>query len=119
WLEADIGCWNSMLEAIGTLESFGAVVHAAADIRPAADAAALTRTNALGTAHVLEAARRWGARHFTYISSLSCIGRPVQFPIGEEHPPGPLTAYGHAKYCGEGLSLLADSDTLRTCALRI
>jgi nucleoside-diphosphate-sugar epimerase len=119
WLAADISDWASMQQAVEKLGSCDTVVHAAAAIREEVGALVCTQVNALGTAHVLEAAKRWQAQHFIYISGLNVLAHPLEDPITEQHPVGPRTAYGHAKYYSEGLVQLADSPSMGTCALRV
>ncbi len=76
------------------------VVHAAGLTR-SAGAAAFTRVNVEGTAAVVDAANRIGAR-LIYISSQAAIGASA--PGGEsteDDPPRPLNAYGRSKLDAE------------------
>jgi UDP-glucose 4-epimerase len=61
------------------------------------------RVNALGTAHVLEAARRAEVRRAVYASSAQVYGRPEVQPVAESTPCRPVTPYGASKLCGEVL----------------
>jgi len=66
-----------------------------------ADPIAGFRVNALGTAHVLEAARRAGVRRVVYTSSAQVYGRPEARPVAESAPCQPVNPYGASKLCGE------------------
>lgn len=59
------------------------------------------QVNALGTLHVLEAARQARVRRFVYVSTSEIYGRATEFPIRESCTPWPLTVYGSSKLAGE------------------
>lgn len=59
------------------------------------------QVNALGTVHVLNAARDHGVRRVIYTSTSEVYGRPRHQPIRESHPTEPVTPYGASKLCGE------------------
>ena len=59
------------------------------------------QVNALGTLHVLEAARAAGVRRFVCVSTSEIYGRAREFPITENATPWPLTVYGSSKLAGE------------------
>ncbi|NOZ27272.1 MAG: NAD-dependent epimerase/dehydratase family protein [Chloroflexi bacterium] len=59
------------------------------------------RVNALGTVHVLTAARRAGVRRVVYTSSAQVYGRPESLPVAEDVPCRPVTPYGAGKLSGE------------------
>lgn len=59
------------------------------------------QVNALGTLHVLEAAREARVRRFVYVSTSEIYGRATEFPIRESCTPWPLTVYGSSKLAGE------------------
>jgi UDP-glucose 4-epimerase len=56
--------------------------------------------NVQGTVHMLECARRAGAKKFVYAASSSCYGL-AQTPTREDHPIVPLYPYALSKYQGE------------------
>jgi UDP-glucose 4-epimerase len=58
-------------------------------------------TNVLGTAHVLECARRAGVRKFVYAASSSCYGIAEDLPTSEGAPLRPEYPYALSKYQGE------------------
>lgn len=59
------------------------------------------QVNALGTLHVLEAARSAKVKRFVYVSTSEIYGRAKEFPITENCTPWPLTVYGSSKLAGE------------------
>ncbi len=61
------------------------------------------RSNVLGTAAMLEAARRLDASRFVYASSAAVYGEPVRLPVDEDHPLRPANLYGATKLAGENL----------------
>ena len=79
------------------------VFHLAAqiDVRVSvADPALDARTNVLGTLHVLEGARRAGARKVVFASSGGTIYGavdPDDLPVDEQHPQVPVSPYGVSK----------------------
>lgn len=60
--------------------------------------------NVLGTAHMLECARRAGVEKFIYAASSSCYGL-AQVPTREDHPIDPRYPYALSKYQGEQAAL--------------
>lgn len=79
------------------------LVHAAASYRDPEDWAEDTRTNVLGTANVVRAARRAGARRLIYFQTALCYGlRPLEQPITLNHPLRPEgSSYSISKTAGE------------------
>lgn len=79
------------------------VFHLAAqiDVRVSVSDPALdARTNVLGTLHVLEGARRAGARKVVFASSGGTIYgavAPEDLPVNESHPQVPVSPYGVSK----------------------
>ena len=61
------------------------------------------RVNVMGTANLLELARRVDAQKFVYASSVAVYGEPEYLPIDEEHPLKPANLYGATKLMGEQL----------------
>ena len=59
------------------------------------------RSNALGTACVVEAARRAGVRKLVYAASSSCYGIPDSYPTRETAEARPQYPYALTKYLGE------------------
>jgi UDP-glucose 4-epimerase len=99
------------------------VFHLAAhrDVRrsvddPAFDAA----VNVTGTAAVLDAARRAGARRLILASTAAVYGRAGELPARETSPVAPLSPYGASKAAAESyLALYARLHGLSTVALRM
>lgn len=63
------------------------------------------RANVVGTASVLEAARKAGVRRFMYTASSSCYGTPETYPTPESAPIRPEYPYALTKYLGEEQAL--------------
>ena len=77
-----------------------------ADIVPSIEQPAqYFQTNANGTLHVLEAARRCGAKRLVYAASSSSYGVPDVYPTPETYPIKPLYPYALTKHMGEELVL--------------
>jgi UDP-glucose 4-epimerase len=112
--------WMTDLAAIIRPE---VVFHLAAhlDVRrsvddPAFDAA----VNVTGTAAVLDAARRAGARMLVLASTAAVYGRAGELPARETGPVAPLSPYGASKAAAESyLALYTRLHGLPTLALRM
>jgi UDP-glucose 4-epimerase len=99
------------------------VLHLAAQINvrrsvdePAFDAG----VNVAGTAAVLEAARRAGARRVVLASTAAVYGAPDSMPTGESSPLRPMTPYGASKAAAESyLDLYGRLYGISTLALRM
>jgi UDP-glucose 4-epimerase len=112
--------WMTDLAAIIRPE---VVFHLAAhlDVRrsvddPAFDAA----VNVTGTAAVLDAARRAGARRLVLASTAAVYGRACELPARETSPVAPLSPYGASKAAAESyLALFSRLHGLSTLALRM
>ena len=77
-----------------------------ADIVPSIEQPAqYFQTNVTGTLHVLEAARRFGAKRLVYAASSSSYGVPDVYPTPETYPIKPLYPYALTKHMGEELVL--------------
>jgi UDP-glucose 4-epimerase len=88
------------------------IIHLAAFIDPNMDTEPYKSfsVNALGTANLLEAAKRAGIKRFIYASSRAVygelpdnVGTPDYRLIDEDHPKRPLAAYDATKLAGENL----------------
>jgi UDP-glucose 4-epimerase len=79
------------------------VVHAAASYRDPDDWDEDARTNALGTANVVQASERVGTGRFVYFQTALCYGlHPVEQPITLAHPLDPQdSSYAISKTAGE------------------
>ncbi|MBS1904669.1 MAG: GDP-mannose 4,6-dehydratase [Bacteroidetes bacterium] len=80
---------------------FDIIDHHAAQIdvrKSVADPAADADTNILGSLNLMEAARKFGVKHFIFASTGGAIyGEQDYFPADEEHPTRPESPYGVAK----------------------
>ena len=100
-VRGDVRDYAALAEAARGAE---AVFHLAASVgnkRSIDDPFGDTQTNALGTLHVLEAARHAGVRKVVYSSSAGIFGELKTLPIAEDHPIDPITPYGVSKLAGE------------------
>ncbi len=59
------------------------------------------KVNVNGTLHVLNIAKKFGARRVVYSASSSAYGDASIFPTPENHPTDPLSPYGLQKLIGE------------------
>jgi UDP-glucose 4-epimerase len=58
--------------------------------------------NVRGSINLIECARRYGVKHFVYISTGGAVyGEPVYLPCDEEHPINPICPYGASKHTVE------------------
>ena len=79
-----------------------AVAHAAASYKDPEAWVEDTRTNALGTVNVVEAAREAGVERLVYFQTALCYGtHPTEQPISLSHPLGPDSSYAISKTAGE------------------
>ena len=60
-------------------------------------------TNTMGTANLLEEARKSGVKKFVYVSSAHVYGVPQYLPIDEKHPLVPREAYAASKIAAENI----------------
>ena len=88
------------------------VVHAAASYKDPDDWDEDARTNALGTANVVQAAERTGAGRFVYFQTALCYGlHPQEQPITLTHPLDPAaSSYAISKTAGEWYVRLSKLD---------
>ena len=106
-----------------SLPPLDAVVHAAAHFHFAGPREPYFRTNVEGTAALLAAAERAGAKRFIYISAAAVVmdgrGSPVH-NANESAPtfPDSFSAYIASKARGEAAVLAADKPSFRTITLR-
>ncbi|HEY5886410.1 MAG TPA: dTDP-4-dehydrorhamnose reductase [Acidimicrobiales bacterium] len=110
----DVGDREAVLAAVEA-EAPDAVVHAAAWTAVdacEADPARALRVNALGSRHVVEAARRVGAR-VCYLSTDYVFDGTKAEPYDEWDGPAPRSAYGRSKLAGEQ-SIGVDDTVVRT-----
>ena len=79
------------------------VVHAAASYKDPSNWAEDSRTNALGTALVVQASQRHQVRRFVYFQTALCYGlHPLEQPITLQHPLRPEeSSYAISKTAGE------------------
>jgi UDP-glucose 4-epimerase len=96
------------------VDDFGpdAIAHAAASYKDPDAWAEDARTNALGTAIVVKAAERVGAKRFVYFQTALCYGvKPEEQPITLNHPLRPYeSSYAISKTAGENYIRLSSLD---------
>ena len=98
---------GSIADREGLGKTFGdfrpdAIAHAAASYKDPDAWAEDARTNALGTANVVEAARDADVGRIVYFQTALCYGtQPLEQPITLEHPIRPDSSYAISKTAGE------------------
>jgi UDP-glucose 4-epimerase len=100
-LEGDVADPATVARAV---QGAGVIFHLAAlaSVQKSVESPADThRVCALGTLHVLDAARRAGVRRVVYAGSSSAYGIPGGEVQSEQDPVGPLSPYAAAKLAGE------------------
>ncbi len=107
-VRADVGDFTQVLRLVEQHRP-QTIYHIGAMLAPACDANPETgiRNNGLGTYHLLEAARLFGARQLIFASSLSVFGAPPAKPpvIDDYSGTRPETIYGAAKLFSENLGM--------------
>ena len=104
--QGDLTKANAVEEAIDKVDVV-AHVGAIGDVYLAGRQPALAaEVNVVGTANVMEAARRHGVR-VVYASTWEVYGDPQREPLDEEHPTMPDHPYNITKLAGESLALAA------------
>ena len=88
------------------------VIHAAAAYKDPDDWEEDARTNVLGTANIVQAAKRAGAGRVIYFQTALCYGlHPLEQPISLSHPIRPEgSSYAISKTGGEQYIALSDLD---------
>jgi nucleoside-diphosphate-sugar epimerase len=92
------------VDALFRGDTFATIFHCGAISGPMVKAdrpLEIWRTNALGTAHLLEAVRRQGAGRFVLCSSCSVYGSTNGMVIDEDTVPDPGSVYGASKLAAE------------------
>jgi len=104
---ADEGLVNSLFDRFRP----DRVVHAAAAYKDPDDWTEDVRTNALGTAHIVNASKAAEVKRLIYFQTALCYGLfPKQQPIALDHPLYPESSYAISKTAGEQYIQLADID---------
>lgn len=121
-IEADIS--DPRVSGLLPDEPFDAIVHLAAlaGVRPSLERPAdYQRVNVVGTAHMLDYARRNGISQFVFASSSSVYGNNPRFPWSEEDADlHPISPYAVSKLSAEMLGhVYASLFGIRFLALRL
>ncbi len=82
------------------VEGCDAVIHAAAQLAPRADAGELSRANTEAVVHLYEAARDAGVERFLHVSTATLYASQGT-PLREESPLAPRGPYGMSKRAAE------------------
>ena len=69
--------------------------------------------NGVGTARMLEGARRHGAHTFVFASSMTAYGPPAGLPVCEDMPCAPISYYGVTKWAAERAVVLSGTQGAR------
>jgi nucleoside-diphosphate-sugar epimerase len=100
-IEGDICDFATVRDAVQDIEivfHLAAMVSVTQSIEQPLQAQAI---NAMGSLHVLEAARLAGVRRIVQASSCAVYGDPEHLPVGETEPPDPLSPYAATKLAAE------------------
>jgi nucleoside-diphosphate-sugar epimerase len=120
-MEVALGDLGDEASLEAALQGVSSVIHCAAKCGIWGPLAEYIETNTMGTARILAAARRQGARRLIHVSSTSVVfhGGPLD-GVDESAPYrlDPGQPYAYSKALAERLVLSADSPDLRTVALR-
>ena len=106
-IRGDVGTFGHVLSAVKRVRPtviyhLGAMLSTGSE----ADPAGAVRANALGTFHVLEAARLFDVRHVVFTSSIGTYGSDIgDGPLTNMTLQRPLFLYGATKLFGEHLGL--------------
>jgi len=106
-VRGDVGDFSHVLNAVSTTKPdviyhFGAMLSVPSD----ADPSAAIQTNAMGTFHVLEAARIFGVKQVIFASSIAVYGTGIENDVRDDFTlQRPSLIYGATKVFGEHLGL--------------
>lgn len=106
-VRGDVGVFSHVLNAVSTTKPdviyhFGAMLSTPSEEDPAS----AIQTNAMGTFHVLEAARIFGVRQVIFASSIGVYGLGIQGDVVDDFSlQRPAILYGATKVFGEHLGL--------------
>ena len=106
-IRGDVGNFSHVIDAVSTTKPeviyhFGAMLSMPSESDPAAS----VQTNAMGTFHVLEAARLFGVRQVIFASSMGVFGSGISGDVKDDFTlQRPVLLYGATKLFGEHLGL--------------
>ena len=106
-VSGDVGNFSHVLDAVSTAKPdviyhFGAMLSVPSD----ADPSAAVQTNAMGTFHILEAARIFGVRQVIFASSIAVFGTDIEGDVRDDFTlQRPNLIYGATKVFGEHMGL--------------
>ncbi|MEE8046853.1 MAG: NAD-dependent epimerase/dehydratase family protein, partial [Dehalococcoidia bacterium] len=106
-VSGDVGNFSHVMDAVSTAKPdviyhFGAMLSVPSD----ADPSAAIQTNAMGTFHILEAARIFGVRQVIFASSIGVFGTGIEGGVRDDFTlQRPVLLYGATKVFGEHLGL--------------
>jgi len=104
-------------QVMNKMRNVDVIIHAAAEISDNTEK--LYLTNCYGTQNMIELAQKLDCKQFIYISSIPIIGKPIEFPITEQHRIYPKTVYHYTKYFGEQIVRQLNNFGIINCILRI
>jgi threonine 3-dehydrogenase len=109
FIQGDVGYFNHVLHAVKNVKP-NVIYHCGAmvSVPSEADPAASIQTNAMGTFHVLEAARLFDVSKVLFASSIATFGLDIQEKHITDHTlQRPSLVYGATKLFGEHLGLFS------------
>lgn len=101
----------ALVDRIFTKFAPDVVIHAAASYKDPNNWVEDTETNALGTANVVQAAKKANVKRFIYFQTALCYGtKPLEQPITLNHPMRPDCSYAISKTAGEQYLFMSGLD---------
>lgn len=103
WIPGDItrpGTLSGVCDGIDVIYHLAAISNVARSIQ---DPFTTINTNTMGTANLLEEARKSKVKKFVYISSAHVYGAPRYVPVDEAHPLSPREPYAASKIASENI----------------
>lgn len=106
-VSGDVGNFSHVLDAVSTAKPnviyhFGAMLSVPSD----SDPSAAVQTNAMGTFHILEAAKIFGVRQVIFASSIAVFGTDIEGDSRDDFTlQRPNLIYGATKVFGENMGL--------------
>lgn len=93
-----------LVASLITRHQVEAIIHFAASVvvpESIADPLGYYRNNTVNSHALMETAVKAGVKYFIFSSTAAVYGNPLNVPVREEEPPGPVSPYGSSKLMTE------------------